>query len=255
MSLEKIVLMEQLEQLRKRLMFAGGFWLACFFLLLAVSGRLFRLVSAPLQRALPEGGELVFLSALEPVLTYLTLSATAALVVSLPMILWQLWQLLAPVLAPQQRGAGPLFVLVGYLAFLAGAWLGFCYVFPAIVKVLLDMGSSSGELDAMLSMGDYLALALKMMIAFGLVCELPVVMVALARWQVVDRRWFIAKRKYMIIVGFVFGAVITPGPDVFSQCSIAVPFVILYEVGILGAGLFGRGPTMAGSMPQVERSL
>ncbi len=242
-----------LESLRRRLMLAGGCWLVSFILLLSVSGRLFSLVSAPLQRALPAGGSLVFLSATEPILTYLTVAAVTALVVSLPVVLWQLWALIAETGSVQTRGAGVVFALTGFLAFLAGAWLGFYYVFPTIIKVLLRMGEATGELDAMLSMGDYLALAMKMMVAFGLVCELPVVMVALSRMQLIDRGWFIAKRKYMVIVGFVFGAVITPGPDVFSQCSIAIPFVILYEVGILGCRVFGRGAAPPVQSPRMTQ--
>jgi sec-independent protein translocase protein TatC len=98
----------------------------------------------------------------------------------------------------------------------------------------------------MLSMGDYLSLALKMILAFGLVFELPVLMIVLTRLGVADSHWFASKRKYMLIVAFVFGALITPGPDVLSQCSIAIPFVILYEVGILG-GRFARKKPCSGT--------
>jgi len=238
MADEQTPLMDHLERLRKRLMIAGGCWLICFFALLCVSERLFRWVSAPLQLALPAGSSVVFLSATEPVLTYLTVAAVTALIVSLPVILWQLWMLAAAAFYPHKRLHGLAFVLTSYLCFLAGAWAGFTYIFPAIIKTLLHMGSDPGGLEAMISMADYLSLALKMMIAFGMVCELPMVMIVLARMQLVDRSWFVAKRKYMIIVGFVFGAVVTPGPDVISQCSIAIPFVILYEVGILLCGFF-----------------
>jgi len=235
---EQTPLMDHLERLRQRLMIAGGCWLICFFALLSVAGSLFDWVSASLQQALPAGSSVVFLSATEPVLTYLTIAAVTALIVSLPVILWQLWMLAAAAFYPQKLGHGLAFVLISYLCFLVGAWAGFSYVFPAIIKVLLQMGSDPGGLDAMISMADYLSLALKMMIAFGMVCELPMVMIVLARMRLVDRSWFIAKRKYMIIVGFVFGAVVTPGPDVISQCSIAIPFVILYEVGIILCGFF-----------------
>jgi sec-independent protein translocase protein TatC len=133
------------------------------------------------------------------------------------------------------------------LSFLTGACLGFGYVFPVIFSVLIHFGTDAGGIDAMLSMGDYLSLAMKMMLAFGLVFELPVVMIVLTRLGVADRRWFVSKRKYMLIVAFVFGALITPGPDVLSQCSVAIPFVILYEVGILWAW-FSRKNT-AGGIP------
>ncbi|ALC17382.1 Sec-independent protein translocase TatC [Desulfuromonas soudanensis] len=233
-------LTDHLEDLRKKLMIAGGCWLVCFLLLLNMSARLFHWLSAPLQEALPPGSSLVFLSATEPVFTHLTVAATAALIISLPVILWQFWAFLASALHWQKGRLGAAFVMTSYLCFLSGAWLGFNYIFPVIFKVLIRMGSGSGELDAMLSMGSYLSLALKMVLAFGMVCELPVLMILLARLGTVDRCWFVAQRKYMLIVGFTFGALITPGPDVLSQCSIAIPFVILYEVGILGCRIFGK---------------
>jgi len=229
-----------LEELRKRLIIAGGCWLVSFFLLFAVAAKLFRWLSAPLQKVMPPGSSLIFVSATEPIFTYLTVAAVAALIVSLPVILWQLWAFLAQALNLRKPALGAVFVVAGSFCFLSGAWLGFTYVFPAIFRVLLRMGTGSGELDAMLSMGSYLSLALKMMLAFGMVCELPVLMILLSRLGVADRRWFAAKRKYMLVVGFIFGAIITPGPDVLSQCSIAIPFVILYEIGILGCGVFGK---------------
>ena len=241
MQEEQKPLTNHLEELRKRLMIAGGCWLASFLLLLNMSAKLFRWLSAPLQEVLPPGSSLVFLSATEPVFTHFTVTAVAALIVSLPVMLWQLWAFLASALYRQKRRLGLAFVLSSCFCFLSGAWLGFNYIFPVIFKVLIRMGSGSGGLDAMLSMGSYLSLALKMMLAFGMVCELPVLMILLARLGLVDRRWFVAQRKYMLIVGFTFGAIITPGPDVLSQCSIAIPFVILYEVGILGCGFFARG--------------
>lgn len=233
-------LVDFLARLRRSLLIAGSCWLVSFLVMLGASSRLFHWVSGPVRQALPADRTLVFLSAAEPILAYLTLAAVAALTVSLPAVLWQVWRLAAPLSCRQTIGSGVVFVLVGYLCFLSGAWLGFDQVFPAIIRVLLQMGGGGADLDAMLSMGSYLGLALKMMLAFGLVSELPVVMILLSRLGVVDRRWFAAKRRHMIVVAFVFGAIITPGPDVLSQCSIAVPFVVLYEVGILGCGIFGR---------------
>lgn len=248
---EKSSSINLLEMLRRRLMLAGGCWLVSFILLLSISRHLFNVVSGPLQDALPAGGSLVFLSVLEPISAYLTVAAVMALVVTLPIILWQLWELIAATCSTRERGAGMVFVVIGFIGFLAGAGFGFTYIFPAIIKGLIQMGGANGELTAKLSMVDYLSLALKMMVAFGMVCDLPVVMVALARRQLVDRDWFIAKRKYMIIIGFVFGAVITPGPDVLSQCSIAIPFVIFYEVGILGCRIFGPGALTPAPHPRI----
>lgn len=247
MNEELLPLMTHLEALRKSLMIAAGTWLMAFVSLYGFAEQLFLWLAAPLHKVLPKGSSLVFLSATEPFFTYLMLAAGAALVVSLPVILWQAWSVLVSGLKHSGKGLGALFVLGSLLSFLTGSYLGFRYVFPVIFSVLVHFGLDAGDINAMLSMGDYLSLAMKMMLAFGLVFELPILMMVLSRLGFVDGRWFASKRKYMLIVAFVFGALITPGPDVLSQSSIAIPFVIVYEVGILGARL-SRNKNVSGNI-------
>ncbi|OHB26017.1 MAG: twin arginine-targeting protein translocase TatC [Desulfuromonadaceae bacterium GWC2_58_13] len=230
-------LMAYLETLRKSLIVAGGTWFVAFVALYGFAEELFSWIALPMRSALPSGSSMVFVEATEPFFTYLMLAAVAALAVSLPVILWQVWSLITTGQSSKRKGLGFLFILGGCSSFFGGAYLGFAYVLPVIFSFLINFGTESGTVAAMLSMGEYLSLALKMMLAFGLVFELPVIMTVLARVGLADRLWFASKRKYMLILAFVFGALVTPGPDVVSQCSIAIPFVILYEVGILGAWL------------------
>jgi sec-independent protein translocase protein TatC len=232
---EQMPLMAYLEVLRRSLIIAGSTWLVAFLALYGFAERLFFLLAEPMRKVLPAGSSMVFLTATEPFFTYLLLAAVAALVVSLPVLLWQIWKLIVCGLQLEEQGLGAVFVVVGCFAFLSGAYLGFRFVLPTIFSVLVRFGTDTGNFAAMLSMGDFLSLTLKMMIAFGLVFELPVLMIILTKLGLANSHWFASKRKYMLIVAFVFGAVVTPGPDVLSQCSIAIPFVILYEVGILGA--------------------
>jgi sec-independent protein translocase protein TatC len=243
---EQMPMMAYLETLRKSLIIAGSTWLVAFVVLYGFADRLFSWVAEPMRQVLPAGSSMVFLSVTEPFFTYLLLASVAALGVSLPVILWQVWILIVCGLHLEEKGTGVVFVLVSCMAFISGAYLGFRFVLPAIFSVLVRFGTDSGSVTAMLSMGDYLSLALKMILAFGLVFELPVLMIVLTRLGVADSHWFASKRKYMLIVAFVFGALITPGPDVLSQCSIAIPFVILYEVGILG-GRFARKKPCSGT--------
>jgi sec-independent protein translocase protein TatC len=238
-----------LEELRKRLMIAGGSWLLAFFACYSYAEPLFLYISNPLREALPEGSSLVFLTATEPFFTYLKIAAMAALVVSLPVILWQVWAFVAPGLDRHERRFGVAFVASSCLFFSAGTYFGFTFIFPLILSVLIKFGVGVGGVSAMLSMDGYLSLALHLLLAFGLVFELPVVLVLLARLGMVDHLWLRQNRKYMVIVAFVFGAIFTPGPDVFSQCALAIPFVILYEVGILGVRIFGRKKEAKASFP------
>jgi sec-independent protein translocase protein TatC len=108
-----------------------------------------------------------------------------------------------------------------------------------VFKVLIEFGTGDGQLSAMLSMGSYLSLSSKLLLAFGLVFELPVVIFFLARMGIVDHKMLARNRKLALLAAFVIGAILTP-PDVFSQTALAVPFVILYEIGIIVARIFGK---------------
>ncbi len=228
-----------LEELRKRLITAAIAWGIGFLISYSFAERLFQLIAQPVRTALPPGSSLVFLNATEPFFTYLKIGAIAGLLLSLPVILWQIWSFVAPGLyAKEKRFAIP-FVLASCFCFAAGAFFGFRFVFPAIFTFLVNYGTGTGEITAMLSMGSYLALSSKLLLAFGLVFELPVVIFFLARMGIVDHIWLRKNRKYMVIVAFIVGAMLTP-PDVFSQTALAVPFIILYEIGIWVAYFFGK---------------
>jgi len=157
----------------------------------------------------------------------------------LPVILWQIWSFVAPGLYSKEKRFAVPFVVVSCLCFGAGTYFGFYFVFPTIFTFLIQFGTGSGDINAMLSMGAYLTLSTRLLFAFGLVFELPIVIFFLARMGVVDHKWLSQNRKYALLLAFVFGAILTP-PDLFSQVSIALPFIVLYEVGIIAARLFGK---------------
>lgn len=247
--------MLHLEELRKRLMIAGGSWLVAFFACYSVAEQLFGYISEPLRQVLPENSSLVFLTATEPFFTYLKVAAMAALIVALPVILWQAWAFVAPALYAHEKRFGVAFVVSSCLCFSAGTYFGFTFIFPLILSVLIKFGVGADGISAMLSMDAYLSLSLHLLLAFGMIFELPIIIVLLARLGVIDHLWLRQHRKYMVIVAFVFGAIFTPGPDVFSQCALAIPFVILYEVGIVGARIFGRGKTETPSAPQPSENI
>ena len=131
------------------------------------------------------------------------------------------------------------FVIASTFCFGLGTYFGFFFVFPTIFTFLIKFGTATGEMSAMLSMGSYLALSSKLLLAFGMVFELPIVIFFLARLGIVDYKWLARNRKFALLAGFVFGAVLTP-PDVISQTALAMPFFILYEIGIWIARFFGK---------------
>jgi sec-independent protein translocase protein TatC len=230
-----------LEGLRRRLMICGGTWLVLFLACYGFAERIFQFVAQPVRAALPAGSSLVFINATEPFFTYLKLAAFAALLLALPILFWQLWQLAPSAFLGRKKGLALPFVLASSGCFGAGTWFGFLYVFPLVFSFLVSFGTKTGEIEAKLSMGNYLGLSSKLLLAFGLIFELPIVIFFLARLGIVDHRWLAKNRKYALLLAFVVGAVLTP-PDVISQLSIAAPFLLLYEVGILVARLFGSAP-------------
>lgn len=232
-------LTSHLEELRKRLMIASIAWLVAFLACYSVAEKLFQTLSAPVYSALPEGSSLVFIQATEPFFTYLKVAAVAGLLIAMPVIMWQLWGFVAPGLYKKEKRLAVPFVLASCLCFGVGTYFGFSLVFPMIFTFLVQFGTGTGEINAMLSMGAYLTLSTRLLFAFGMVFELPIIIFFLARMGVVDHKWLAAKRKIAFLLAFVLGAVLTP-PDVISQASIAVPFIVLYEVGIVVARLFGK---------------
>ncbi len=232
-------LTSHLEELRKRLMVASIAWLVAFLGCYSVAEKLFKILSEPVQQALPEGSSLVFIQATEPFFTYLKVAAVAGVLVALPVILWQIWGFVAPALYKNEKVFAVPFVLASCLCFGLGTYFGFFFVFPTIFTFLVKFGTGGGDINAMLSMGSYLTLSTRLLFAFGMVFELPIIIFFLARMGVVDYKWLAAKRKIALLLAFVIGAVLTP-PDLFSQVSIALPFIILYEVGIIVARLFGK---------------
>ncbi|PLY02857.1 MAG: twin-arginine translocase subunit TatC [Desulfuromonas sp.] len=236
---DEMPFMTHLEELRNCLVRSFIAWIIAFVACYAYAGELFTIISEPVRNALPEGSSLVFISATEPFFTYLKIAALAAVILALPIILWQFWSFIAPGLYKHEKRYAIPFVMASFLCFGCGTYFGFMFVFPTVFNFLINFGVSSADMQAMLSIATYLSFASKLLLAFGLVFELPIIIFFLARLGVVDHFWLRRNRKYALLVAFIIGAMLTP-PDVLSQTALAIPFIILYEVGIIVARLFGK---------------
>jgi sec-independent protein translocase protein TatC len=135
------------------------------------------------------------------------------------------------------------FTLVSTICFIGGAAFGYFVVFPPAFRFLI--GYSSEFLDPMPAVSEYFSLALRLLLAFGVVFELPVLMVFLAKIGVVDAPFLAKNRKYAFLLAFVIAAILTPTPDVVNQLFMAAPLIILYEISIFAVGFFA-GKTFAG---------
>jgi len=155
-----------------------------------------------------------------------------------PVIFYQIWRFVAPGLYQHEKKALLPFSLLSSLFFLGGAAFGYLVVFPPAFKFLL--GYSNEFLSPMPTVKEYFSLCLRLLIAFGVIFELPIFMVLLAKMGIVSAGFLSRHRKYAILLAFVIAAILTPTPDVINQCMMAVPIIILYELSIGAVWLFGR---------------
>ncbi|NQS71063.1 MAG: twin-arginine translocase subunit TatC [Desulfobulbaceae bacterium] len=168
------------------------------------------------------------------------LALVAAIVLASPVIFLQIWRFVAPGLYYHEKQVLLPFVLVSSLCFIGGALFGYFFVFPPAFRFLI--GYSNEFLEAMPAVEEYFPLALRLFLAFGVIFELPVLMVFLGKIGVVDRSFLAKNRKYAILIAFVVAAILTPTPDVVNQLLMAGPIILLYECSILAVAFFARHP-------------
>jgi len=157
-----------------------------------------------------------------------------------PVIFLQIWRFVAPGLYQHEKKVIIPFTLLSSVCFLGGAVFGYLVVFPPAFQFLTSY--STEHLAVMPAVSEYFSLALRLLIAFGVVFELPVFMVLLAKVGLVNSAFLNKNRKYAFLLSFVIAAILTPTPDVVNQLMMAIPLVILYEISIVAVWLFGRKP-------------
>ena len=179
---------------------------------------------------------LVFLELTEPFFTYLRIGLYAALFLSFPYLLGQIWLFVRPALFSKERKAIWPFILLSYPLFVGGGLFGYFVVIPYGYDFFL--GFENKYTLPSLSMASYLSLTIHLLFAFGLIFELPTVSFILTRFGIVNADWLRKNRKYSLVVIFIAAAILTP-PDVFTQTLMAGPLIILYEISIFVSQMAG----------------
>jgi sec-independent protein translocase protein TatC len=204
-----------------------------FLCLFPFANRIYTLLAQPLLSRLPKGGQMIATAVTTPFLVPMKVALLAAVVISLPYTLYQLWAFVAPGLySHEKRFAAPLIVL-STLLFVTGMAFAYFLVFPVVFGFITS--TAPVGVAVMTDIGNYLDFVITLFLAFGIAFEVPVAVVLLVKLGVVPVAKLKEIRPYVIVGAFVVGAIFTP-PDVVSQIMLAVPLWLLYEAGILAAG-------------------
>ena len=226
-----------LVELRDRLIRALIAIGICFGLLSIWPGPagLYDLLAAPLVAHLPKGGTLIATNVISPFLVPLKITLMAGFMMALPVVLYQVWAFVAPGLYAHEKKLVLPLVVSSTLLFFAGVAFCYFFVFGKVFTFIQTFAPKS--VSAMPDIEAYLSFVMTMFIAFGAAFEVPIVVVVLARIGLVSIERLKGFRSYFIVVAFIVAAVLTP-PDVVSQLALAIPMVLLYEVGIWAAQIF-----------------
>ncbi|HEV8619569.1 MAG TPA: twin-arginine translocase subunit TatC, partial [Nitrospiraceae bacterium] len=181
----------------------------------------------------------VFLAPAEALWQNVKVAGLFALVGVTPYILMEVWQFVVPGLhAQERRFVGP-FVLLTAVAFYAGIGFSFFFVLPFALNFLVSYGVNAGFIPQ-ISIAQYVGFALWFLMIFGLIFEVPLAITLMAKFGWVDAPFLKRYRKWALLGSFIFAAILTPTPDPFNQCLMALPMYLFYEVGILSAGFFNK---------------
>ena len=235
----QLSLRDHLMELRKRLKWALIWLLLGFAASYYWSQQIFHFLMLPVFAALPEGEKaLHFASSIEPFLIYLKVGLYAGLFVASPFIFWQIWLFVAPGLYRRERRKIVPFVVAATLFFLGGAVFCYVVILPPTFDFLIK--NTGPNITPVLMMDQQLGLVMLLVLAFGIIFELPMILTLLAMMGVVDYKFLSKYRRHAIILNVIIAAFVTPTGDPFNLALMALPMMVCYELGVLGARIFGK---------------
>jgi sec-independent protein translocase protein TatC len=236
-ELPRMSFFEHLEELRKRLVVSIITVFVTFLMSWGWAPEIFEFLARPIRRVLPPGQNLSYTTLTEPFLMYFRVALLAGTLIASPILLWQVWLFISPALYRKEKRWVLPFVFFGVVFFLSGCAFAYYEAFPLVVGFLIGVGR---PFQAVITINEYVSMASKLILGLGLCFEMPILVFFLARLGIVSERWLLAKFKYAVLIIFVIAAVITPTPDIATQCVFALPMMALYLIGVLIAWIFRR---------------
>jgi sec-independent protein translocase protein TatC len=221
--------LEHLEELRQRILKSLAALIIFSCASFAATTRLLDFLTYP-NSHLSKPAKLIFLKPTAMLMLRMEIALAAGLIASLPVIIYQLWQFISPGLLPGERKYVIPVILLTCFCFLLGGSFAYFVMIPVVLPFLFSLGTTA--IEANINISDYMSFVLRLILATGLVFELPVVAFFLARLGLVTPTFLRKSRKYAIVIIFVVAAIITPTPDPVNQTILAVPLMLLYEISI-----------------------
>ena len=227
--------LDHLKELRQKLIYSIIFFILSFIVSFYFSQSIFEFLAKPLTSILQDGNGLIYTALQEAFLTNVKVAFFTAAFISFPFLSFQIWSFISPGLLKKEKKISlPSLIAIPFL-FLLGAAVVYYLISPIAWKFFLSFQTSQADsinITLQAKMNEYLSLMMTFIFAFGLAFQLPVVLLLLVRVGVLTIQQLVSFRKYAIVLAFIFAAIITP-PDPFSQISLALPVIILYELSIL----------------------
>lgn len=230
-------LVEHLLELRRRLVYAAMGVALCFIAIVPFAQQLYAFVAQPLMSVLPENTSMIATDVVAPFFVPIKVAMMAAFLVTLPNTLYQIWAFVAPALYQNEKRLIAPLILSSVTLFFSG--MAFCYflVFPVMFKFFA--GVTPLGVSMATDIDKYLSFILTLFLAFGITFEVPVAVILLNRMGVVPLETLQAVRPYVIVISFILAAIFTP-PDILSQILLAIPMIVLYELGVLVCRMSGK---------------
>jgi sec-independent protein translocase protein TatC len=228
-EITKEVIIEQLEELRRRIIVPVVAFIIVFLGTIPFSKKIMDIFLGQFKDII---SEFIFTKPFESFWVHVKISAYVSAIVSIPLLIWQMWLFVSPALYPRERKIAKFIILSSSLLFILGSSFCFFLVLPASLKFLINTFSSE-KIKALISISEFLSFALKFSLLFGFAFQTPLIVLALVKTGILDINTVSRARPYIIVLAFVVSAIVTPTPDALTQTLLAVPLIILWELGVL----------------------
>jgi sec-independent protein translocase protein TatC len=234
----KMSFLEHLDELRKRIIWALGGVVAGFVLAVGFLNQLYLFVIGPMHALLKPGQQLIFTDPTEALMIKLKIAVIAGILIASPLVMTQVWLFIAPGLYSNEKKAAVPFVLLSSALFIVGAAFAHYYAFPLTYQFMASF--SDDILTYMPRIEPTFSLWMKLVLTFGLVFQMPSLVLFLSRLGLVTAGFLWRNFKYAVLIIAIIGAVLSPGTDPVGQLALSVPMILLYVLSIALAWIFGK---------------